>query len=156
MKKLQNMSKLPTLILWICMAVTVGIFGLFYYASIKNQNNENTGDVNFLLYWLYLILIAGISVTISFSLTRFFSRWKEKPRSVIKPFITIVLLFFLFISAYLFSSTETLPVKVSNENENSSFWLRLTDIWLYSIYILLGLIAISILLDVIFSCIKKR
>ncbi|MDR2086995.1 MAG: hypothetical protein LBP72_07440 [Dysgonamonadaceae bacterium] len=146
---------LPVIVLWICMLVTGGIFAVFYYGIINGSDQSEIAGIGFILNWLYLIFILTLGIACFFSFIRFFIRWKRNPRSILQPLILITALISLLAGAYMSGNGNPLLIPGYNGNENTAFWLKLTDMWLYSLYILLILAVISLFCGIIWSYIKR-
>jgi hypothetical protein len=147
-------SKISTIVLWVCMLVTLGLSAWFY--SVYAIDPEAIDNVtSSLLAWLFVILILTIFATLFFSVYYFVRQWKKAPEKIWQSTIAIVSLALLFILAYSLGNGNVLDIAGYKGNENTYTWLKLTDMWLYSIYALLGLAFISLLGGILWSYLKK-
>jgi CDP-diglyceride synthetase len=105
--------------------------------------------------WLYIIFLLSLATACIFSFIRFFIRWKRNPRSILQSLLLTITLIGLFAGAYVSGNGNPLPVSGYEGNENTVFWLKLTDMWLYCLYILLALTLISLFGGIIWSYIKR-
>jgi ABC-type antimicrobial peptide transport system permease subunit len=150
-----NANKIATIVLWICMTVSIAVFGLFYYDLMVHPDSTDTIETAIVLNWLYLLLFTGISVTLIFSLIHFIFKWKNNPKSIIQPLIAGATLAILFTSGYLLGNGTPLNISGYEGAENTRHWLKLTDMWLYAIYLLLGITFGAVFAGIIRSYFKK-
>jgi hypothetical protein len=137
------------------MIISITVFGLFYYGLIVHPDFMDTIETSMLLDWLYLILFISISVTLIFSLIQFIFKWKDNPKSIIQPLIWSIMSGLLFVSGYLLGDGTVLNISGYEGDENTYHWLKLTDMWIYAIYLLLGITFIAVLAGIIWSYLKK-
>jgi hypothetical protein len=148
-------QKISTLVLWACMLITIGIFGFFYSGIINDPEEVNTVQISLILNWLYVILIVSIAVTCIFSLMQFLFKWKRDRQSMLQPSIGICVVAAILIISYVSGDGNILPIQGYKGNENTYFWLKLTDMWIYTLYVLLALAIIALFGGIIWSHIKK-
>jgi hypothetical protein len=154
--KLINTNKISTIVLWICMIISIVVFGIFYYSLIVHSDFMNTIATSILLNWLYFIVFISISITLIFFLIHFIFKWKDNPKSIIQPLIWGIMLGLLFISGYLLGDGTTLNISGYEGAENTYHWLKLTDMWIYTIYLLLSITFTAVLTGIIWSYLKKN
>jgi hypothetical protein len=148
-------SKISTIVLWICMMITTGIFIAFYSGIIGDPDNESINESGLILHWLYIIFIISLLTTLVFSFASFFSIKRKHSRSFRFSLVAIGVLTAILAGAYLSANGNPLSIPGYEGNENTFFWLKLTDMWLYSIYLLIGLTLAVLLAGIIWSYIKK-
>ena len=136
--------KISNSILWICMITAFLIFGFCFIGG--------TDYVGAFLYFLYIMLLLTIVATCLFSFFHFIKAWKENPGKAWRKLIYMILFAGLLAVTYLlgdqsfiFPKDHTIPVS----------WLKITDMWLYSIYILLGLVTFALAFGIVWSYWKK-
>jgi hypothetical protein len=137
------------------MLVTCGIFIYFYFEAIRVPDSLEIRSVGLIINWLYVIFLLSLGAACIFSFVRFFVRWKRNPRSILRPLLLTIILIALFAGAYLSGNGNPLFISGYSGNEDTAFWLKLTDMWLYSLYILLALTLISLFGGIIWSYIKR-
>jgi heme/copper-type cytochrome/quinol oxidase subunit 2 len=137
------------------MLITTGIFVFFYSELISDPDNEGITGIGLILYWMYIIFIISLLVTSVFAIVPFFFKRKDNLRTIRLPLIRIGVLLVLLAGAYLFGNGNPLSIPGYDGNENTLFWLKLTDMWLYTIYILLGLAIIALFGGIIWSYVKR-
>ena len=151
-------NKISNSVLWLCMMVTVGVFALFYFSGNVEMPTTDAPEPKhtpLLLSWTGIVLLLSICVFIFFSLYRFYRKFKEDSRSAWRSLIFFLLLIFLLAITYLLGNDAPVDIPGYDGKENTQVWLKLTDMWLYSIYILMGIATLSVFGGIIWSYFKK-
>ena len=71
-------------------------------------------------------------------------------------FIGIGFLLLLLAGAYVLGSGRPLPMPNYSGDANTFVWLKVIDMWLYTIYILLGLVIVALVGGIIWNYFKKN
>jgi hypothetical protein len=137
------------------MIISIAVFGIFYQGLIAHPDSMDTTETSILLNWLYLISFISIATMLIFSFIQFLFQWKDNPKSIIRPLVWSLMLGLLFVSGYLFGNGTILNISGYEGDENTYFWLKLTDMWIYAIYSLLGITFVAVLAGIIWSHFKK-
>ncbi len=143
-------------VLYAIFAVILAVLGLFYFggdaAPIPSAPEmQNPAYTDALLYLQYALLGLGIAVTIIAVILQFGAVLKDSPVSALKSLGGIVLLVVVLIVAWNMGSGEPLVIAGYSGTENVEFWLKLTDMFLFTIYILFA----GTILAMLFSSVKK-
>lgn len=149
--KPKSPSKVSTWVLWSCMGITGVVFGVFYYL----YNKQETVEPGLILNWLYVLFALVTLALLLFSLVRTIRRWKEKPKSIFGQVVWLVVLIGILGVSYALSDGTPLTLLHYSGSENNAFWLRLTDMWIYSLYFLLGLNIVAVFFGILWSYIKR-
>ena len=104
-----------------------------------------------LLYLMYGLFAVAVIATIVAAIFQFGSALKDNPVSAIKSLIGLILLVLVMVVSWAMGSEETLRMPGYDGTENVPFWLKLTDMFLYSIYFLLGATVVAIILSSIWK-----
>lgn len=146
--------KISKYILYALLAISLVIFGLFFFGGTLKPTSDTVEPVNTnsLMFWAYSLLALSVLVTLFSIASQSFIRFQSSPWLVIKSLIGLFLLILLLFVSWLFSSEEILVLQFYDGNENVPFWLKLTDMLLYTIYFLMGA---AILLIISFGVAKK-
>ena len=140
-----KISSISNIVLWVCILFAVATLIVLYI----------TGEPDFILYCVYGYFLLMIVLSIVFTIWQFFRNWKEDRASVWKPILFFIVLISLFGTTYLIGDSTPLELSDDLHKENTTFFLKLTDMWLYSIYILSGLTILSVIGGIIWSYLKK-
>ena len=147
--------KVSYYVLYVMFAAILVVLGLFYFggdaqgdAVLMSVDSEmwqpaQTDALLFLMYGLF-----GIAAF----LFQFGTALKDNPGNALKSLIGVIVLVAVVVIAWAMGSDEPLNIPGYDGTDNVPFWLKITDMFLYSIYILFG----ATVLAIIFSSIKKK
>ena len=120
-------------------AISILIFVLFFAggSELDAKNNKVYEYTGALLYWTYALFLVTISATLIFACKNFARSFQSNSRGALVSIGGLVAFLALLAITYAIGSGE--PIKGLNEasqSYNTSGWLKVTDMWLYSIYVL--------------------
>lgn len=130
--------------------ISIGVFALFYLGGVDTpvgvdqfKNPTYTGE---LLYWMYILLgICALSL-VAFGVMQFANKFKENPKSALVSLGVLVAFAVLLVIAYsIGDATPLTGINADSQKFNVESWLKVTDMWLYAMYILLGLAVVAII-----------
>ena len=150
-----NPGKISTIVLWVCMLITAGIFAFFYADIIRNPDDEGFAGTGFILNWSYILFLLSLVVLFLFSFIYFLLHWKRNPKSILLPLVSLLALSILLACSYVLGSGVPLVIPGYEGSENTPFWLKIADMWLYSGYVLLALAILALFGGILWSHIKK-
>ena len=101
-----------------------------------------------LLYLMYALFGIAIAATIF----QFGAALKDNPANAIKSLLGLVLLVVVLVVAWSMGDGTPMQIQGYSGTDNVPFWLKITDMFLYSIYILLFVTVVAIIV----SGIKKK
>ena len=138
---------------WTMLAITcisLAIFALFFFGGEGeplgvNGDQKNPIYTGELLFWAYILLALCISGMVIFGIFQFGSSFKTSPKAAIMGLGVLVAFAVLLIIAYSIgdSALITSPINSESQKYNVPFWLKITDMWLYAMYMLLALCIIA-------------
>lgn len=144
-----KIRKFSSMVLILCTIITLVVLGLFFMGGDNEPYKGemwNPKHVDLLLYWQYaLFAVTGLAAVV-LGIFQFATSFKNNPKGGMMGLVVIVLFAAMMFLTYTFGSTT--PVNVLNSEAqvfNVPFWLKVTDMWLYSTYILLGLVVIAVI-----------
>ncbi len=135
--------KISFYVLYALFAIILVVLGLFYLVGYNNP----VGDMNApehtdtLIYLMYALLIALVVITVIAAVAQFVASLKDNPKKAIKSLIGLVVLAAVIVVSYSMGSDQ--PVIANEAPYTDAFWLKITDMFIYSIYILLGASALA-------------
>ncbi|MDD2437683.1 MAG: hypothetical protein PHG27_03945 [Massilibacteroides sp.] len=136
---------------WILLAstfVTLVILGLFFFGgSDEPYKGEYWAPtyLGLLLNWMYILFAVCAGATLIFAVWQFISNLKINPRGAIGGLVVILAFFALLFITYTIGSDAKVNVLNSEAQAyNVPFWLKVTDMWLYSTYTLVVLVVLAI------------
>jgi hypothetical protein len=148
-------NKMPTFILWICMSITLILSVGFYITHINHPENTDSTATVALLNWIYVLLFITLSATILFAGFYLVRQWKMYPKKILQSVVGIFVIGLLLSLTFLFGNGQPLLLVGYKGHENTYSWLKITDMWLYSIYILLALGFLALFGGILWSYLKK-
>jgi ribose/xylose/arabinose/galactoside ABC-type transport system permease subunit len=159
-----KISRISRWTLYAMSVVTVVLIGLFFLAGNvqpEQQYAELVGLVepvftDALLYWVYILLGITLLSVFVFSIFGFVNNLRYNRKKAINSLITLVVFAVLLIIAYSIGDGTPLNILGYEGPDNVKFMLKLTDMWLYSIYILMALTILAMLFSPLIKRIGKR
>lgn len=142
-------------LLYALFAIIVVVLGLFYFGGqteipiVPDMSSPIHTDT--LLYLIYGLLGLTVLVTVVAFIIQFASALKDNPLAALRSLLGLILLAALLIITWSAGSDEPLVITGYEGTENVPFWLKLTDMFLFSLYFLMGAAIVAMIL----SSIKK-
>ena len=153
----KKIEKISSIILWSSMAISIIVFCVFLWNSVFGSSEETISETTgMLLNWMYVLFGIVVVTALFFILKHIIDVLKNRPKSALKLVLPIIAFVFILLLSYILGNGNLLNMPQYEGDGNTYFWLKITDMWLYSIYFLLGLTILSILGGIIWSYIKKN
>ena len=137
-------GKISNSVLWICMIASFLIFGCCFIGG--------TDYVGALLYFLYILLLLTVVVSCLFTFVHFIKIWKKNPGKAWRRLVYIMFFAGLLAATYMLGDESFVYPKEPAIPVNL---LKITDMWLYSIFVLLGLVSFALVIGIGWSYWKK-
>ena len=141
-----KIRKIANWILWAVSAVSIVVFALFYFGGETENSpwaDKNMSDPKYLeplIYWIYAMLAFSIIALLGFGIFSFFTALKDKPKAALASLGALVAFGALMLIAYAIGDATPLTnINADSQSYNTTFWLKFTDMWLYSMYIMMAL-----------------
>lgn len=143
-------------VLYALFAITIVVLGLFYFGGqAETPIVESTDAISqpaftdTLLYQMYGMIGLTVALTILAFVKQFASAFKDSPKKALKSLTGGLFLAVVLIVSWAMGSTDALSIAGYEGVHNVPFWLKLTDMFIFTIYFLLcaaivGIIAGSI------------
>ena len=141
--------------LYVMFAIILVVLGMFFFggdAQSVDAEMWQPAHTDALIYLMYILFFVAIIATVVGVLFQFGAALKDNPGAALKSLIGLVILVAVVVISWTMGSEEPLVIPGYSGTENVPFWLKLTDMFLYSIYILFA----GTVLAIIFSSIKKK
>lgn len=107
--------------------------------------NPEPKFTDLLIYFCYGIFILAVLVLLAFGVMGFVNSLRANPRAAFAGLGAIVGLAVLLGVSYAIGSAERLPLGNDTQVYNTDFYLKFSDMWVYSIYVMLGLTILALL-----------
>ena len=153
--------KVSYYVLYVMFAAILVVLGLFYLGGdaqgdsvLMSVDSEmwQPAQTDALIYLMYGLFGLAVIATLAAFLFQFGTALKDNPGKALKSLIGVIILAVVVFIAWAMGSGEPLNIPGYDGTDNVPFWLKITDMFLYTIYILLG----ATVLAIIFSSIKKK
>ena len=121
--------------------ISVIVLAMFYLGGVVDPAAENKEPVNtsLLLYWCYALFGITMVCLVLFGIMQFFSSLKTKPKTALGSLVVLVAFVILMGVSYAIGDPTPLPgINSDSEQFNTPGWLKISDMWIYSTYVLLG------------------
>ncbi len=147
--------------LYAMFAIILIVIGLFFFGGNATGDAVIVGvdpemwqpaQKDALLYLMYVLFGVAIAATVLGAIFQFGAALKDNPANAIKSLLGLVLLVVVLVVAWSMGDGTPMQIPGYSGTDNVPFWLKLTDMFLYSIYILLFVTIVAI----IASGIKKK
>ena len=125
--------------LWAVAAISIVVFGLFYLGGVVDPNAKNLEPVYTaqLLYWGYTVFALSIIALICFGVFQFITSLITTPKKALGGLSVIIVGAVLLGATYAMGdSTPLSGINADSAVYNVPFWLKVTDMWLYTMYVL--------------------
>ncbi len=159
-----KISRISRWTLYALTAVTLALLALFFLGgnvSPENQFAELVGiaEPNFtngLLYWIYILLVVTVFSVFAFSVFGFINNLRYNRKKAINSLIMLAVFAILLVIAYSIGDGTPLNILGYEGPDNVSARLKMTDMWIYSVYILMALTILAMLFSPLIKRIGKR
>lgn len=125
--------------------ISIIVVALFIFGGQVPEGEKIVPDMSqpqftdILLYWAYILLGLTIFALLFFAVIGFFKNLKESPKSALGSFFVLVALAALLIVTYVIGDGTLLNIPGYDGSDNNPGTLKMTDMWLYSAYVMLAL-----------------
>lgn len=146
-------------VLLVTMAISLIVLALFFLGGEVSDGQKLFPDMSqpkftdILLYWAYALLALTIVVLILFAIFEFFKSLKESPKKALSGLFVLLALVALLIVTYVIGDGTLLNIPGYDGPDNNPSTLKMTDMWLYSGYVMLTITLLAIFITPLF---KKR
>src|SRR5574344_1736251 len=136
-----KIQKVSGSVLYVILAITIIVAGLFFFGG--EDPNPLVPDMSqpvytdSLIYLMYVLLGITIVITLAAAVYQFVMNFIDSPKAAIKSLASIIVLVGLLIVTWAAGSEQALVMPGYDGAENVPFWLKLTDMFLYTIYIMM-------------------
>ena len=140
--------------LYAMFAIILIVLGLFYLGGDAQGADVIAGvdpemwqpaNTNALLMLIYGLFGLAVAATVVAAVFQFGAALKDNPMGAIKSLLGLVLLVAVVLISYAMGSDATITANEAPYTD--TFWLKITDMFIYSIYFLLGIAALATLVN---------
>ena len=141
-----QIRKMSSWTLLTLLLASTGVLAAFYFGGYVDPTVEQPEPVytGLLLNFTYAIALLTIAATVVFAFSSFARTLMHKPSQAIKQLTVIVVAIALMFTAYSLGDGTKLEIMGYDGPDNTEFWLKMSDMFFYSIYALMILIILCI------------
>lgn len=134
-----GIRKTSSTTLLVLIAISVIVFGVLFFGGHTFDAKENKvyNFTDLLLYWTYALGCISVLTVLGFVLKDFFAKLASNPGEAIKSIIGPIALVVLFIITYVIGDDTPLKLNDEAQKYNTPGWLKISDMMIYSTYVLL-------------------
>lgn len=139
--------------------VSIIVLGLFFFGGQAPDSEKIGADMvqpaftDVVLYWMYALLAITVVVLIAFAIVDFVKGLKENPKKALSGLSALLALAALLIAAYVIGDGTLLSIPGYEGADNVPPVLKMTDMWLYSMYFML---AVTVLAIIVMPLVTKK
>lgn len=142
-----KIRKISSWTLLISSIISVIVLVMFYTGGVVDPVAEMKEPIytGLLLNWTYVLFALTIVSMIALALWQFAGSLKHDPKSALMG-LGVVVLFaaLLFVTYTMGDATPLTTLNADSEKYNTTFWLKITEMWIYSAYVLIVLIILAV------------
>lgn len=141
-----RIQKVSGTVLYVMLAITLVILGMFFFGGetpldqrlVADTAMEEPAQTDALIYWMYILFGIAVIITIAAAIYQFVTGFIDSPMTAIKSLLGLILIIVVLVISWAMGSDQPLVMTGYDGAENVPFWLKLTDMFLYTIYIMMG------------------
>lgn len=143
---MQNLSKYTSAILYLLLAVAIAVFAMFFTGGYVDADAEYLEPIytDLVLNLSYIVIAVGLVFTVVFAAYQFIMQLMDAPMKALGTLASIGAFAALLFVSWSVGSGEPLAIPGYEGTQNVYFWLKLTDMWMYSAGFLLAASVVSI------------
>lgn len=153
-------TKIRKISSWTFLAAIIAslvVIGLFLVGGEVAADKKLIADLyqpaytDIMLYWAYVLLAATIVLLLIFAVVGFVQNMKHNRKGALGGLLVLVSLVALLVVTYSIGSVELLNIPGYEGTDNNPATLKMTDMWIYSMYFMLVLSIIAIIASPLLS-----
>lgn len=143
--------KVSYYVFYVCIAAILVILVLFFGFGYNETNDAGLHEpvyTSLLIYLMYIMLVVAIIAVVVGGVWKCLNALKDNLRKTLKSVTAVVLLVSLLIVTYHLGSDKPVLRGVNNAFTDA-FWLKVSDMFLYTIYVLLVVAVFGTLMNLV-------
>ncbi|HCC17302.1 MAG: hypothetical protein A2W86_03515 [Bacteroidetes bacterium GWD2_45_23] len=137
--------------------ISILVMALFYLGGQASASEKLIADMSqpkftdIVLYWGYALLAITIVTLLAFAIVDFLKKLKESPKKALSGFLVLLAMAAMLIITFVIGDGSLLNIPGYDGADNNSSTLKLTDMWLFSSYIMLIITFLAIVILPLFK-----
>lgn len=138
-------------------AISVIVFALFLFggSELDMKDNKVYAYTDVLIYWTYALGILSVVTVLFFVVKDFIAELAASPSGALKKIAGPIALVVLLLVTYAIGDTTPLKLNEEAQRFNAPFWLKFSDMWIYSVYVLLFLTIVAAIAGAVKSALNR-
>ena len=138
-------------------AISVIVFALFLFggSELDMKDNKVYAYTDVLIYWTYALGILSVVTVLFFVVRDFIAELAASPSAALKKIAGPIALIVLLLVTYAIGDTTPLKLNEEAQRFNAPFWLKFSDMWIYSVYVLLFLTIVAAIAGAVKSALNR-
>ena len=138
-------------------AISVIVFALFLFggSELDMKDNKVYAYTDVLIYWTYALGILSVVTVLFFVVKDFIAELSARPSGALKKIAGPIALVVLLLVTYAIGDTTPLKLNEEAQRFNAPFWLKFSDMWIYSVYVLLFLTIVAAIAGAVKSALNR-
>lgn len=138
-------------------AISVIVFALFLFggSELDMKDNKVYAYTDVLIYWTYALGILSVVTVLFFVVKDFIAELAASPSAALKKIAGPIALIVLLLVTYAIGDTTPLKLNEEAQRFNAPFWLKFSDMWIYSVYVLLFLTIVVAIAGAVKSALNR-
>ena len=138
-------------------AISVIVFALFLFggSELDMKDNKVYAYTDVLIYWTYALGILSVVTVLFFVVKDFIAELSANPSGALKKIAGPIALVVLLLVTYAIGDTTPLKLNEEAQRFNAPFWLKFSDMWIYSVYVLLFLTIVAAIAGAVKSALNR-
>lgn len=138
-------------------AISVIVFALFLFggSELDMKDNKVYAYTDVLIYWTYALGILSVVTVLFFVVKDFIAELAASPSAALKKIAGPIALVVLLLVTYAVGDTTPLKLNEEAQRFNAPFWLKFSDMWIYSVYVLLFLTIVAAIAGAVKSALNR-
>ena len=138
-------------------AISVIVFALFLFggSELDMKDNKVYAYTDVLIYWTYALGILSVVTVLFFVVKDFIAELAASPSAALKKIAGPIALIVLLLVTYAIGDTTPLKLNEEAQRFNAPFWLKFSDMWIYSVYVLLFLTIVAAIAGAVKSALSR-
>lgn len=149
-----KIRKISSWTLLVLLVVSVAVCLAFFVGGVEldGAGNKVYANTDIMLYWGYALVVLTLVATLVFAIASLIQGFRTNPKKALRSLLMFILLIVILIVTYLVGDGTPMAVNEDSAQYNTSGWLKIIDMCIYTSYTLMALIVIA----VIWGGISKR
>ena len=146
----------------IAVAISLVVMGLFTFGGQVAEVDKLIPDasqpihLDLLLNWTYILVAITVVVVLFFVIIGFVKGLRDNPKKAIFGLIALVALAAMLFITYSIGCGEPLDILGYTGNHNVYGWLKIVDMWIYSIYIMVAVVILAIIVTPLIAKLLRK